>query len=196
MSRWFFWKRCRNCILPVQWNLLGTFFERVAISHVSCLLDFIVFGISSKIFGSVVEKSIHKSWETNWIRKVLQKTSEYLIIILLDQQNLGLSGRKISAGAPNFVLMGQVGEFKELLRTILPFFAFLWFSVRVFRTFVKNFFSGRSKRTLREPRIARHSGEKKFSGVARRVFYLSSATSWGCFFGRIALSQLSWILGF
>ena len=50
----FFWKRCRNCIPPVQWNLLGNvFFERVAISQVSCLLDFIVFGMSTKILEAL-----------------------------------------------------------------------------------------------------------------------------------------------
>ena len=123
----------------------GLFFERVAISHVSCLLDFIVFGISSKIFGSVVENGIHRSWETNWRRKALQNTWEYLIIISVEQLNLGLSGRKLSTGPPKFVFMGTVGEFEELLWNFLPFFIILWLSVPVFRTFVKNCFSGRAK---------------------------------------------------
>ena len=205
----FFIKNCRNFFWQVyqNWNQSVTmtffeshvetafrlsdgtywgrfFFERVAISHVSCLLDFIVFGKSSEKFGSVVENGIHMSWETNWRQKVLQKTWKYLIIILLEQLNLGLSGRKLSAGPPKLVFTGHVGELEKFYGTFCLFLPFCDFQSKYFGPLSKKFSSIWSKKNSTWPQDCATLHWEIFGGVAKPVFYLSSGTSWGCFFSK------------
>ena len=136
------------------------YFERVAISHVSCLLDFIVFGKSSEKFGSVVENGIHKSWDINWRRKILQETWKYLIIILLEQLNLGLSGQENSARLPKLVFPGQVRQSAKIFfRNHLLFTTFSVFQSTFSGLSAQNFRQVCQNRIFSVRRIFRRPGD-------------------------------------
>ena len=135
-----------------------------------------------KNFGSVVKNGIYKSCDINWRWKVLRKTWKYLIIILLEQLNLGLSGQKLSAGPPKLVFTGHLGELEKFYGTFCLFLTFCDFQSEYLGLLWKEFSSIRSKMNSTWRQDWATLRWKSFGSVAKLVFHLSSGSSWGCFF--------------